>query len=201
MVARDFFERDAVDVAPQLLGAVVRHHTADGVVAVRISEVEAYRGSGEDPGSHAHRGPTRRNRVMFGEPGHVYTYFTYGMHVCANLVCSPEGQASGVLLRGGTVVEGIELARHRRPSARSDRDLARGPARLASALGIRLDEGGSDALGGSFSVTLPEHPSPYVATARTGVSGAGGGDAYPWRFHIPGDEGVSPYRRHRDAHD
>lgn len=199
--SRDLFLADALEVAPLLLGAVFRHETAEGAVAVRLSEVEAYHGSGGDPGSHAFRGPTRRNVVMFGPPARLYTYFTYGMHVCANLVCSPEGEASAVLLRGGTVVEGLELARSRRASAKTDRDLARGPARLASALGITLDDGGTDVLSGAFTVTLAERPSAYATSPRTGVSGPGGGAAFPWRFHIPGDEGVSPYRRHKAAHD
>ena len=118
-VSREFFARDATELAPSLLGAVLRHTTAEGTVAVRITEVEAYRGNGEDPGSHAHRGVTPRTRVMFGPPAHLYAYLSYGMHVCANIVCGAEGSAGGLLLRGGEIVDGIALARaHRRKSAR-----------------------------------------------------------------------------------
>ena len=115
-------------------------------VAVRLTEVEAYAGEGEDPGSHAFRGLTPRNATMFAEPGLAYIYFTYGMHWCTNIVTGPEGQASAVLLRAGEVVEGVEVARDRRPSARSDRDLARGPARLSVALRLTGDHDGSDLL-------------------------------------------------------
>ncbi|MFC6344655.1 DNA-3-methyladenine glycosylase, partial [Nocardioides hankookensis] len=101
-----------LEEAPRLLGAVLRR----GEVAVRITEVEAYDGP-DDPGSHAFRGMTRRNAVMFGPAGRLYCYFTYGMHVCCNVVCGPEGRPSAVLLRAGEVVEGIELARERRPGA------------------------------------------------------------------------------------
>src|SRR5690606_16906565 len=118
----DLLIRPADEVAPLLLGA---HLTGRGVT-VRLTEVEAYLGEA-DPGSHAFRGLTPRTRTMFGEPGHLYVYFSYGMHVCANVVCSPEGTASAVLLRAGEVVDGLELARERRPTAKSDADLARGP--------------------------------------------------------------------------
>jgi DNA-3-methyladenine glycosylase len=139
---RDFFRRPAVEVAPELLGCVLSHETTDGLVAVRLTEVEAYEGA-VDPASHAYRGRTARNAVMFGPPGHAYVYFTYGMHFCVNLVCQPAGTASAVLLRAGEVIAGPGLARSRRPavSGASSRDLARGPARLCQALAIdrRLD--------------------------------------------------------------
>jgi len=189
---RRIFERTAVEVAPLLLGA---HLTVDGVT-VRLTEVEAYLGVGEDPGSHSFRGKTRRNEVMFGEPGHLYTYFTYGMHVCANVVCSPEGSASGILLRGGEIVAGVETARARRTTSKSDNDLARGPARLAVALGITLADGGADLARGRFSLELPAVASDHLTGPRTGVSGDGGGERYPWRFWIAGDPTVSPYKAH-----
>lgn len=192
MFDRSFFESTAVEAAPGLLGA---HLTVDGVT-LRITEVEAYLGVGEDPGSHSFRGKTARNAVMFGEPGHLYTYFTYGMHVCANVVCSPEGSASGILLRGGEIVAGVELARARRTTSKSDADLARGPARLAVALGITLADGGADLARGRFSLELPAAASAHSSGPRTGVSGDGGGPAYPWRFWIPGDPTVSPYKAH-----
>lgn len=195
-VSREFFSRDATELAPLLLGAVLRHETDEGVVAIRLTELEAYRGDGEDPGSHAHRGPTPRTVPMFGPPAHLYAYFSYGMHVCANIVCSPAGLASALLMRGGEVVEGLELARMRRPTASADRDLARGPARLAAALGISLAQTGADLLAPPFAIELPKGATDFATSARTGVGGDGGGAAYPWRFFAPGDPTVSPYKRH-----
>ena len=199
-VARDWFARDSVELAPLLLGAVLAHDTEQGRVALRISEVEAYRGIGEDPGSHSFRGMTKRNAVMFGEAAHLYAYFTYGMHVCINIVAGVPGMSSAVLLRGGTIVDGLELARERRPAA-SDRDLARGPARLSLALGVPLAASGADLLAAPFSLRVPASPVAFATGPRTGVSGAGGGAAFPWRFWIPGDPGVSVYRRHARSHD
>lgn len=198
---RAFLSGDAVAIAPALLGARLSHRNADGVVTIRLTEVEAYRGNGEDPGSHAFRGRTPRNATMFGEPGHLYAYFTYGMHTCINIVCSPAGEASAVLLRAGEVVEGVELARSRRPSASADRDLARGPARLANALGVVLADDGADLFSGPFRLTMPDVASGAAeAGPRVGVSGAGGSAAFPWRFWIAGDPTVSVYRRHPRSH-
>jgi DNA-3-methyladenine glycosylase len=194
VLSREFFAGDALDVAPRLLGHVVEHVTAEGAVAVRLTEVEAYEGE-DDPGSHAFRGRTRRNAVMFGEPGHVYVYFTYGMHWCANLVCGPEGRASAVLLRAGEVISGLDLARSRRPAAKRDVDLARGPARLASALGLTGAHDGLDVVGDPPLRVLAGTP---VAAAdvrtgpRVGVSGPGG--VPPWRFWVDGEPTVSVYR-------
>jgi len=173
-----------LEVAPRLLGAVLRH---DGV-AVRISEVEAYDGA-NDPGSHAFRGPTRRNEVMFGPAGRLYTYFTYGMHHCANVVCGPEGTASAVLLRAGEVVEGIEVARSRRGSS-PDRDLARGPARLCSALGLDLSHNGLDLTGGGLVLGAPIDPSRIATGPRVGLRQAAD---HPWRFWIADEPTVSRY--------
>jgi DNA-3-methyladenine glycosylase len=179
-----------------LLGARLSHDTAEGTVTVRVTEVEAYLGE-FDPGSHAFRGRTKRTEVMFGRPGHLYTYFTYGMHVCANVVCSPEGTASAVLIRAGEVVEGHDLARQRRHTSKVAADLARGPARLVVALGISLDDGGADLLGGGpLRLELPARSAiDYSSGPRTGVSGDGGTDAFPWRFWITGDPTVSPYKK------
>ncbi len=198
---RAFFDRAPIEVAPQMLGALLTHATEEGEVTLRLTEVEAYLGDGTDPGSHAFRGRTARNSVMYGPPGHLYAYFTYGMHTCANLVCLPEGQASGVLLRAAEVVDGIALARRRRGARTADRDLARGPARLAVAAGIRLEENGSDALAPPFRIEVPDMPVTPIATGpRTGVSGPGGDEAlFPWRFWIPGDPTVSVYKRHPRA--
>jgi DNA-3-methyladenine glycosylase len=182
--------RPSVEVAPLLLGAVIHGRG----VSVRLTEVEAYLGE-VDPGSHAFRGETRRTRVMFGPPGHLYVYFTYGMHVCANIVCSPEGIASAVLLRAGEVVDGVDIARERRTTSKRDSDLAQGPARLCVALGIVLSDDGDDLSTGAIRLEPAQHPVPDFATGpRTGVSGDGGTAAYPWRFWIPGDPTVSPYK-------
>jgi DNA-3-methyladenine glycosylase len=193
-VLESLLSRPALEVAPLLLGG---HLTVDGVT-LRLTEVEAYQGEA-DPGSHAFRGPTPRTAVMFGPPGHLYTYFTYGMHVCANIVCSPEGEASAVLLRAGEIVDGIDVARMRRTTSRTYADLARGPARLTVALGITLADGGSSVETGRVRFTPAESPAPFAQGPRTGVSGAGGGTDYPWRFWIPGDPTVSPYKRHPKA--
>ena len=146
-ISRDFFARHAVEVAPDLLGCVLEHQTADGLVAVELTEVEAYAGR-SDPASHAYRGKTRRNAVMFGPPGHAYVYFTYGMHFCVNMVClGEEGSASAVLLRAGAVIAGEDLARARRTrgaASIASRDLARGPARLCQALDIDRELDGAD---------------------------------------------------------
>ena len=177
--------RPALEVAPLLLGSVVRH----GDVAVRLTEVEAYEGSA-DPGSHAFRGPSRRNAVMFGPAGHLYCYFTYGMHVCCNVVCGPPGTASAVLLRAGEVVEGLDVARGRRPGA-SDRDLARGPARLCRALGITLDLDGADLGAGPVGITPGAPPAEVSSGPRVGLRGA---PDRPWRFWSTGERSVSAYR-------
>lgn len=183
--------RPSVEVAPLLLGGVLRHRTEDGWIGVRLTEVEAYLGLGEDPGSHAHRRRTARTEPMFGEPGGIYAYFTYGMHTCVNIVCSPLGSASAVLLRAGEIVEGVDAARIRRGC--TDRDLARGPARLAQALGVRLAESGV-MLGTDFELEPLDRPLACLSGPRTGVAGEGGGAEYPWRFWLPGEPTVSVYR-------
>jgi DNA-3-methyladenine glycosylase len=178
------------EAAPTLLGCVLR---ANGV-AVRLTEVEAYEGE-SDPGSHAFRGRTPRTEVMFGPPGRAYVYFTYGMHWCMNVVCGPDGLASAVLLRAGEVVEGIDLARERRPRS-SDRDLARGPARLTKALAVDGEYGGVDLLDPSSPITLVAGDPVNAAAIRVGprVGVAGAGAPTPWRFWIDGDPTVSVYR-------
>jgi DNA-3-methyladenine glycosylase len=193
-VARTFFNRPAVVVAPELLGCTIEHLTDDGLVAVRLTEVEAYSGD-IDPASHAYRGRTARNGVMFGEPGHVYVYFTYGMHFCMNLVCEGVGTAAAVLLRAGEVVEGADLATSRRGGAPA-RDLARGPARLTVALGIGRDSNGLDLCDTSSGVRLRRGRVDQVrvlAGPRVGVSA---GEHTPWRFWLDGEPTVSPYRAH-----
>lgn len=175
-------------VAPTLLGGLLRH----GAVAVRLTEVEAY-GGATDPASHAFRGPTARSAVMFGPPGRLYVYFSYGMHWAMNVVCGPDGTASGVLLRAGEVVEGVDVARSRRGRA-SDRDLARGPGRLAQALGVTAEHKGTTVLGGG-PLTLELDPQPATAISagpRVGVSVEA---ERPWRFWLTGSRFVSDYKR------
>ncbi|MCB5168074.1 DNA-3-methyladenine glycosylase [Streptomyces bambusae] len=195
---RSFFDRPVLTVAPDLLGRTLVRRTEDGPIALRITEVEAYEGEA-DPGSHAYRGRTARNASMFGPPGHAYVYFIYGMWFSVNLVCGPEDSASGVLLRAGEITEGAELARKRRLSARSDRELAKGPARLATALGIDRTLDGTDVCAGAdspLSVLRGEAvPADLVRSGpRTGVGGAGA--HHPWRFWQADDPTVSPYRAH-----
>ena len=181
----DLLAGPVLEVAPRLLGAVLRH----GEVAVRLTEVEAYDGP-NDPGSHAYRGPTRRNSVMFGPPARLYCYFTYGMHVCANVVTGPEGDPSAVLLRAGEVVAGLETARQRRPGAR-DRDLARGPARLCRALGLTLEHNGLDLVHGTVRLEPGARVEGVSSGPRVGLRGA---PERPWRFWVTDDPTVSVYR-------
>ncbi|WP_067284154.1 DNA-3-methyladenine glycosylase [Streptomyces jeddahensis] len=200
-LSREFFDRPVLQVAPDLLGRILVRNTSDGPIELRLTEVEAYAGP-DDPGSHAYRGRTPRNDVMFGPPGHVYVYFTYGMWHCMNLVCGPDGKASAVLLRAGEITEGADLARKRRLSARNDKELAKGPARLATALGVDRALDGSDICAGpdaplSILAGTPVPPDQVRNGPRTGVAGDGGdGEAHPWRYWIANDPTVSPYRAH-----
>ena len=197
-LTRAFFARPVLDVAPELLGCHISH----AGVTVRLTEVEAYDGS-NDSGSHAFRGLTPRTQVMFGEPGGLYVYFSYGMHWCANLVCGSVGSASAVLLRAGEVIDGLEVARSRRPGV-TDRDLARGPARLALVLALGRDQNGMDtcAADSPFVVRTGRRDPSSASTGagvrtgpRVGVSGPGGDAAvYPWRFWLEGEATVSAYR-------
>jgi DNA-3-methyladenine glycosylase len=185
-VDRSDLEADSLDVAPWLLNKLL---VCDGRVG-RIVEVEAYRGA-EDPASHAYRGQTRRNAVMFGPPGRLYVYFTYGMHWCANVVCATEGVAQAVLLRALAPVAGVEKMRASRPAARRDRDLCNGPAKLCQALGITGADNGSDLLGGSAIVLCDDGvppPGEPGSGARVGITSA---TEVPWRWWVAGDANVS----------
>jgi DNA-3-methyladenine glycosylase len=203
VLPRDFFGRPSQQVAPALLGCVLESELPDGRVAVVLAEVEAYAGQA-DPASHAYHGPTRRNAVMFGEPGHAYVYFTYGMHFCVNLVCLPEGTASAVLLRAGAVVAGADLAQRRRaagrrsarPAGPADRDLARGPARLCQALGIDRSLDGADVCdpGSVLRIRAGSQARPPGAIRRGPRVGVSRGADEPWRFWIAGEPAVSAYR-------
>ena len=188
---RSFYDRPVLEVARDLLGAVV----VAGGVSVRLTEVEAYAG-GRDPASHAFRGRTGRNAVMFGPPGHAYVYFTYGMHFCMNLVCGPDGEASAVLLRAGEVVDGIDVARARRPAS-SDRDLARGPARLTRALGIDREQNGVDVTRPGSVVRVVGGEPVAAADVRWGPRvGIREAAELPWRAWVDGERSVSTYRPH-----
>jgi len=183
--------------ARRLLGCYLRcagPPDGGGPVVVRLTEVEAYAGQA-DPGSHAYRGPTPRTAVMFGPPGHAYVYFSYGMHWCLNVVCSPAGTAAAVLVRAGEVVSGIQTARARRPGAR-DRDLARGPARLTRALGVDRAYDGAPLLDPAGPLALLPGDLVPAAAVRSGprVGVAGAGAPTPWRYWIADDPTVSAYR-------
>ncbi len=173
-------------VAPRLLGATLTH----GGVTVRLTEVEAYDGP-DDPASHAYRGITARNAVMFGPPGRLYVYFAYGMHWCCNVVCGPDGRAAAVLLRAGEVVEGHRTATDRR-GGRRHVELARGPANLAQALGIQRHQDGLDLAG---RLDLPSSPVPADDVESGPRVGVTLGADVPWRFWLRGDPTVSTYRR------
>ena len=179
------FSQPADVVAPQLLGCVV---TLNGV-SVRLTEVEAYLGA-EDAAAHTFNGMTKRNATMFGPPGHLYVYFSYGIHHNGNIVCAPEGVGQGCLMRGGEVVAGEELARQRRQ--RADRalipweNLARGPGNLGQALGLTLPDNGTP-----VSLAAREEEPEWVAGPRIGISK--NADA-PLRFWIPGNKTVSTPR-------
>ncbi len=180
-------------VAPTLLGCWLVTDRPAGRVALRLTEVEAYAGDGTDPAAHSHRGPTPRAAVMFGPPGRLYVYFSYGVHWCANVVVGAEGQGSAVLLRAGDVVAGEELAASRRPAAKAARDLARGPARLTQALAIGPDDKDADLLDPSSSVRLHrgDPPAQVSAGPRVGISVA---TELPWRFWETGAGSVSAFR-------
>ena len=186
-LGRRAFSGDPLDVAPFLLNKVIEV----GDRAARIVEVEAYRGT-EDPASHAFRGPTPRTEVMFGPPGHLYVYFSYGMHWCANVVVAPNGTAGAVLLRAAAPLRGIAEMEAARPAARRREDLANGPAKLTSALGIDGAFGGIDLCAPGSPVTVRDDgtppPTTPIASPRIGISVA---TDRPWRFSVPGDPNVS----------
>lgn len=193
-LSRSWYAPDSLELAPLLLNKLLV--MADGR-AGRIIEVEAYRG-GEDPASHAYRGMTARNRVMFGPPGHLYVYFSYGVHWCANVVCGPPGQAQAVLLRALEPVAGLDLMRRARWTTQRqqpDRDLCRGPGRLCQALGIDRSYDGADLTVAGSGVWLADDgsapPLDPLTTPRVGISVA---VDLPWRFAVADHRGVSGSR-------
>ncbi|GJM37773.1 MAG: putative 3-methyladenine DNA glycosylase [Acidimicrobiales bacterium] len=180
-VGRRFFERPALEVAPDLLNKVL---VAPGV-AGRIVETEAYQGA-DDPGSHAYRGVTPRTEVMFGPPGHLYVYFTYGMHWCANVVTDRAGTPGAVLIRAVVPIRGIEAMRLRRSRARRDVDLANGPAKVAQAFAIDGTHDGIDLTGAHLGVSIRDDGTAPPAIPAVGVRiGLSKGQDLPWRFAVP----------------
>lgn len=188
ILPRRFFARPAEVVAPELLGKLIIH----GGRVARLVEVEAYAGEA-DPASHAFKGPTPRTAAMFGPPGHLYVYFSYGVHWCANVVTGEEGQGSAVLLRAAEAVAGLDEIRVDRPTARKDSDLLRGPGNLTKALGITKDDYGVD-------LTLPEGvhmrddgyaPMAISSGTRIGITKA---IDQPWRWWISNHPAVSGRR-------
>jgi DNA-3-methyladenine glycosylase len=194
IVARELLAIPALRLAPRLLGAVVVS-TVDGAeVAVRLTEVEAYAGMA-DPASHAYRGMTRRTEVMFGPPGYLYCYFTYGMHWCANIVCDVDGRAAAVLLRAGAVIRGVDVARARRPAARIEAELGSGPARLATCLGLGALQNGVDLCDPAGPVRLESLRSRRAPGVRSGPRvGISAAQERLWRFWLPDEPSVSTFR-------
>jgi len=188
VLPRSFFHRDARVVGPELLNKVLA--CADGR-AGRIVEVEAYVGA-IDPAAHTFRGKTKRNAVMFGPPGHMYVYFTYGMHWCCNTVCGDEGEGSGVLIRALEPLSGIERMREARPKVRRDRELCSGPARLTQALGITGEQNGIDLVRARDGYTVLDDGTPppenVPGSARIGIRE---GTDLLWRWLVEGNPHVS----------
>jgi DNA-3-methyladenine glycosylase len=192
-VERHRLASSALVVAPLLLGALVTSVLDSQAVTVRITEVEAYEGE-VDAASHAYRGPTKRNAVMFGEAGHLYCYFVYGMHWCANVVCGQDGVAAAVLLRAAEIIDGEPIARSRTATAMPVSKLASGPARLARSLGLTGEQTGLDLLDGASPVRLTQLGQPdqrWQSGPRVGVAAAA---EHPWRFWLPDEPSVSAYR-------
>ncbi len=190
IVAGVDLNRPAVEVAPDLLGLVLRA----GPCAGRIVEVEAY-GGADDPASHAHRGPTARNAVMFGPAGRLYVYLIYGIHHCANVVCGPRGEPGAVLVRALTPLAGFEEMARRRPKATRPADWCSGPGKLCAALAIDLGDNGTDLAGGVVRLEAPApapEPEPVLRGPRVGLSVA---TERPWRFALDGVADVSRPRR------
>jgi DNA-3-methyladenine glycosylase len=190
---------DVLAAGMRLLGCTVESDTPDGTIAVRLVEVEAYRGV-DDPASHGFRGPTPRNGVMFGPAGHLYVYFVYGRHFCANVSCLGDGDAGAVLLRAGEVTSDLPTAHARRPTARRAADLARGPARLAALLGLGRDHNGLDVTSPASPVRVLAGPRVDPALVRVGPRvGVAAAHDLPWRFWLDRSPAVSRYRRGRGA--
>ncbi len=185
-----FYQRDALIVAPELLGCYLVTEKQEGTTIVRIVEVEVY--LQDDKAAHSYRGETERTRALFGDGGHAYIYFTYGMHYCFNIATSVKGRGEGILIRAGEPVEGIEIMRQRR-GKHNQIDLANGPAKLVQALGITKSDYGHDMSTGNLYVLSKDHFGPperfaIVTTTRVGISED---KDLPYRFYIEGNPFVS----------
>lgn len=189
---RAFYRRDPRLVAPDLLNKLIV--VADGR-AGRIVEVEAYCGA-DDPAAHTYRGRTQRNATMFGQAGHLYVYFSYGIHWCANTVCGELGEGVGVLLRAIEPVQRLDAIRAARGEPRREADIGNGPGKLAQALGITGALNGADLVNNELGITIVDDgvppPATPAATPRIGISKA---REHPWRWHVPGNAYVSQVRR------
>jgi len=198
---RDYFARDALEVAPALLGCVLQRVDGESTVALRITEVEAYCGD-RDPGAHSYRGRTKRNQTLFGPPGHLYCYFTYGLHHALNVVVGDEGQSYGCLIRAGDVIEGADVARRRRERGvrkhpLPEQGLARGPGCVAQCFAADLTNDGDDLLAGRWRLLVPPDGAvlAHEVGPRVGVSGPGGDSVdFPWRFWLANVPSVSTYK-------
>ena len=194
---RSFYERDALAVAPELIGARLVHRGRDGLRRVaRITEVEAYLGDGSDPAAHSHAGKTPRNQTMFGPPGRLYAYRSYGIHVCVNVVCGPPGSASAVLLRAAEPLEGLGAMRAARGLSPSDpaQKIACGPGRLAEAMGLDLEMDGCSLLRGPLTVHAPAPARAAAAIERGPRVGISRAAALPYRYFERPSAWVSPFR-------
>jgi DNA-3-methyladenine glycosylase len=192
--SRAFFERRCLAVAPELIGAYMLRRLAGGDELIgRIVEVEAYLGDGSDPGSHSHRGPTPRNRAMFGPPGRLYVYRSYGIHTCANVVCEPEGRGAAVLLRALEPVGGVARMRELRELAADtpDRQIANGPGKLANALALGMDDNGRSLLRGPIRLRRPPASDPRPALAHSRRIGLTKAADLPYRFYAAGSPCLS----------
>jgi DNA-3-methyladenine glycosylase len=198
---RAFFSRDVLEVAPALLGCVLQRTDAQATIALRITEVEAYAGE-RDPGAHSYRGKTNRNKTLFGPPGHLYCYFTYGLHHAINVVVGQLGQPYGCLIRAGEVIEGADVARRRREQKPRkvplpEHGLARGPGCVAQSFGVDLTNDGDALFAGEWRFFVPRGDVvvPHEVGPRVGVSGPGGDPStYPWRYWLAGASSVSTYK-------
>ncbi|MEO9220186.1 MAG: DNA-3-methyladenine glycosylase [Mycobacteriaceae bacterium] len=190
-----WFARTALEVAPELLGCTFRH----AGVALRITEVEAYMGEA-DPGSHAYRGPNKRNQAMYGPPGRMYVYWHMGLHHCVNIVSAPEGVAQGVLVRAGQVIDGLDTAMARRNAAgvcRREVDLARGPARLTVALALGLGDNHVPVCDpdGAATISGPGEVRNVLSGPRVGIGGDGAdAQQFGWRYWLAGEPTVSAFK-------
>ena len=196
-IRRAFFDRPCLEVARDLVGSVLLRRLPDGTrLAGRLVEVEAYLGDGSDPGAHSHRGPTPRNRSMFGPPGRLYVYRSYGVHACANVVCEREGSGAAVLLRAVEPLEGIDAMRRHRGLAgdRPERLIASGPGRLCEAFALGLELDGASLLRGDLRLRwagLEIEPFRVERGPRVGLNR---GAELPHRFYAVDNPWVSRWR-------